>query len=141
MSLNSCIFDKIIIDLSMKINVVANVLKFISVLLLLVGISSCSQRDARVFISNKTAGRTQLGVYYENVELKNDGEQPAYFVILMSTAYLKNSEIQYIEKGYGDIFPDETKTYTLTFDKLGLNNPDSIVYKITYSQSNINVIK
>jgi hypothetical protein len=125
----------------MKINLVSIAYKFISVLLLLVIFSACSQRDARVFISKNTNSRTAAGIYIENIELKNDGEQPAYFVILMSTAYLNNKEVQYIEKGYGDIFPNETKTYTLTFDKLGLNNPDSIVYRITYSQSNINPIK
>jgi hypothetical protein len=125
----------------MKINLISSVLKFISLLLLISINSACSQKDARVFVLNKTNGRTSSGVYFENVELKNDGEQPAYFVILMSTAYFNNREAQYIEKGYGDIFPDETKTYTLTFDKLGVNTPDSIVYRITYSQSNINPIK
>jgi hypothetical protein len=140
MSLNSCIFDKINNDLYMKTNLILKAFKFISLQLICVIIISCSQRDARVFVSNKTVGRTSTGIYFENIELKNDGEQPAYFVILMSTAYLKNNQVQYIEKGYGDIFPDESKTYTLTFDKLGLNNPDSIIYKITYSQSNINPI-
>ena len=99
MSLNSCIFDKIICDFSMNINFNSIAFKLISVLLIFVFISACSQRDARVFISNKTKGRTVKGYYFEDVELKNDGEQPAYFVILMSTAYLKNNQIQYIEKG------------------------------------------
>ncbi len=111
---------------------------YILILLLLLQISSCTlQKEAFVFVDKKVEGRTSEGYYYLDVVLKNTGEQPAYFVILISQAYLDGNQIQRIEKGYGDIFPNGSKEKRLIFDKLGLSTPDSVSLKITYSPVDI----
>ncbi len=103
---------------------------------------SCSQqKEASVSIVKIEKGRDANQIYYENVELLNDGEQPAYFVILIGKVYNKGSEIQFIEKGYGDIWPQESKTFKMSYDKIAFIPPDSIIYRITYSQSDINPVK
>lgn len=40
-----------------------------------------------------------------DVSIKNTGEQPAYFVILIAQAFKNGNDIQRVEKGFGDIFP------------------------------------
>ena len=115
--------------------------KIITILLLFILISCSIQKDAHVLIEKINKGKNTQGHYYEEVFLVNDGEQPAYFVILIGKAYKNGNELQRIEKGYGDIWPQESKSYTLTYNNLGFSEPDSITYQITYSQGNINPVK
>jgi len=108
----------------------------ILIILSILLIFSCTKlKDANLEITNKTIGRDEKNLYYEILEVTNNGEQPAYFVILIGKAFLSGNLIQTLEKSYGDIFPNQKKELKFTYDKLGLKNPDSIVYQITYSQS------
>jgi hypothetical protein len=95
------------------------------------------QKEAFVFVDKKVEGRTTDGYYFLDVTVKNTGEQPAYFVILISQAYLDGKEVQRIEKGYGDIFPGGAKENRLIYNNLGASDPDSVSLKITYSPINI----
>jgi hypothetical protein len=106
------------------------------VLILIISVSCTLQKEAFVFVDNRESGRTGTGEYYLDVTVKNTGEQPAYFVILISEAYLNGNMIQRIEKGYGDIFPGASKKMRMTYDKLGLSEPDSVSLQITYSPFN-----
>lgn len=109
-------------------------MKYAFILLALVVISACTlQKEAFIFIESKSEGRTFEGTYYLDVKLKNSGEQPGYFVILIAQAYKDGNDVQRIEKGYGDIFPGATKEMRLIFDRVGVINPDSVSLKITYS--------
>lgn len=104
------------------------------ILLFLTVLPFCSlQKEAFVFIDKKTEGRTSEGLYYLDITIKNTGEQPAYFVILIAQAYFNQKEVQRIEKAYGDIFPNGNKQQRLIFENLGINEPDSVIFKITYS--------
>ncbi len=114
----------------------------IIILLLFVSLFACStNKDAKLSISKIEKNRTSEGVYYENIELINTGEVPALFVILIGKAYFKGQEIQSVEKGFGDIYPNEKKTYPMAYHNLGKSEPDSVVYRITYSQSDGNPIR
>lgn len=114
----------------------------LSLIVFLISLFGCStNRDAKLSIIKIDKQRTSEGVYYENVEIKNSGEVPALFVILIGKAYLKGQEIQSVEKGYGDIYPNETKSFPIAYHNLGKNDPDSIVYRMTYSQSDSNPIR
>ncbi len=66
--------------------------------ILLLFFSCTVLKDARVLITNKSDGRDAQNKYYWNVELKNEGEKPAYFVILIISCW-KNGSI--IEKKNG----------------------------------------
>lgn len=95
---------------------------------------SCTvQSDAFVFVEKKIEGRTEEGFYFVDVTIKNTGEQPAYFVILISEAYKNGKAAQRIEQGYGDIFPNSSKQKRIIFSQLGIEKPDSINLRITYS--------
>jgi len=108
----------------------------ILIILSILLIFSCTKlKDANLEITSKSSGRDDKNFYFEVVEITNNGEQPAYFVILIGKAFLSGNLIQTLEKSYGDIFPNQKKELKFTYDKLGLKNPDSIVYQITYSQS------
>jgi len=114
----------------------------ILILLLFVSLFACTtNKDAKLSISKIEKNRTSEGVYYENIELINTGEVPALFVILIGKAYFKGQEIQSVEKGYGDIYPSEKKTFPMSYHNLGKSDPDSVVYRITYSQSDSNPIR
>lgn len=114
----------------------------LSLIIFFISLFACStNRDAKLSITKIEKQRTSEGVYFENVEITNSGEVPALFVILIGKAYLKGQEIQSIEKGYGDIYPNETKRFPIAYHNLGRNEPDSIVYKMTYSQSDSNPIR
>ncbi len=109
-------------------------MKYAFITLLLVLSSACTlQKEAFIFIDGKSAGRTNDGLYYLDVKVKNSGEQPGYFVILIAQAYQKGQEVQRIEKGYGDVFPNATKEMRLIFDRIGVTEPDSVSLNITYS--------
>ena len=109
-------------------------MKFAYFIIFVIVLSACTrQKDAFVFIESKTEGRTQEGFYYLDVKVKNSGEQPAYFVILISQAYKGGKDLQRIEKGYGDIFPKATKEMRIVFDRIGIVEPDSVSMQITYS--------
>ncbi len=108
----------------------------ILLILLVILLSNCTRlADANLQITNKVTGRDEKNQYYEIVEITNKGEQPAYFVILIGKAYLGGKLIQNVERSYGDIFPAQKREYKLVYNLLGLNQPDSIIYNITYSQS------
>jgi hypothetical protein len=114
----------------------------ILILILLMSLFACSSnKDAKLSINKIEKKRTTEGVYYENVDIINTGEVPALFVILIGKAYWQGKELQTVEKGYGDIYPGETKTFPIAYHNLGKNDPDSIIYRITYSQSDNNPIR
>jgi len=114
----------------------------IIILILFATLFACStNRDAKLSISKIDKNRTIEGIYFEDVEITNSGEVPALFVILIGRAYIKGQEIQTVEKGFGDIYPNEKKTYSMAYHNLGKSDPDSIVYRITYSQSDSNPIR
>lgn len=114
----------------------------IIILILLFSFLACNtSKDAKLSISKIEKKRTAEGIYYENVDIINTGEVPALFVILIGKAYQMGREVQAVEKGYGDIYPGETKTFPIAYHNLGKNDPDSIVYRITYSQSDSNPIR
>ena len=114
----------------------------IIIILFFLSLFACStNKDAKLSVNKIEKNRTAEGVYFENVELINTGEVPALFVILIGKAYYKGQEIQTVEKGYGDIYPNETKSFPMAYHYLGKNEPDSVVYRITYSQSDNNPIR
>ncbi|MFA5511632.1 MAG: hypothetical protein WC313_04205 [Candidatus Kapaibacterium sp.] len=108
-------------------------LRLIFTALIIIMCSCTLQKEAFVFIKSKTPGRTQEGLYYMDVSIKNTGEQPAYFVILIAQAFKNGNDIQRVEKGFGDIFPNAEKEMRVTFDRIGFTEPDSVTMKITYS--------
>jgi hypothetical protein len=104
--------------------------------LLAFGLLSCTlQTEPKVIISERLEGRTADNKYYADISLKNEGEQPAYFVILISLAYQKGKEIERKENAYGDIFNGVVKKNRVIFANIGFENPDSVIFKITYSLS------
>lgn len=113
-------------------------MKYLLILMMILIFGSCTlQKEAFVFVDSKKEGRTLEGFYFLDVRVKNSGEQPAYYVILISQVFLKGKEIQRIEKGYGDLFPGSAKEMRLIFEKLGNSDPDSVGLKLTYSPFNI----
>lgn len=109
--------------------------KFILIILLFASTACSTNKEANLKVNKIEKMRTELGVYYENVELINTGEIPALFVILIGKAYYKGVEVETVEKGFGDLYPNEKKSYPMTYSNLGRSEPDSVVYRITYSQS------
>lgn len=110
--------------------------KLIYLFIIIILICSCEpKQDPKIIVSKKTFGFAESGHYFADVTLKNVGEIPAYFVILIATAYTDGNEIQRVERGYGDIFPNGEKSYRLIFDRFRLNPPDTINLEITFSHS------
>ncbi len=110
--------------------------KLIYLFIIIIFIYSCEpKKDPKVIVSGKSFGFTESGHYFADVTLKNLGEIPAYFVILIATAYSGEKEIQRIERGYGDIFPSSTKSNRLIFEKYRLTTPDTVNFEITFSHS------
>lgn len=109
-------------------------MKYFAFVIVILSVFACTlQKEAFIFIDSQTSGRTPDGVYFLDVVIKNTGEQPGYFVILIAQAYKEGKDLQRIEKAYGDIFPNASKQQRLLFDRIGLSEPDSVSLKITYS--------
>ncbi|MBX3044221.1 MAG: hypothetical protein KIT33_03905 [Candidatus Kapabacteria bacterium] len=109
-------------------------MKYTALLILIMVLVSCTrQKDAFIFIDQKVEGRTAEGLYFLDVTVKNTGEQPAYFVILIAHAYKDGKDLQRLEKGYGDIFPGGSKEMRIIFDRVGILQPDSVALSLTYS--------
>jgi hypothetical protein len=110
--------------------------KLIYLFIIIIFIYSCEpKKDPKVIVSEKSFGFSESGHYFADVTLKNVGEIPAYFVILIASAHSGEKEIQRIERGYGDIFPNSTKSNRLIFDKYRLSTPDTVKFEITFSHS------
>jgi hypothetical protein len=98
---------------------------------------ACSTQDPpKVIVESKKQGFSN-GFYYD-ITLKNVGEQPAYFVVLVARALDdQNKQMEQIEQSYGDLFPDESDSKRITF-KYVISQPDSldidIVYQLTMDQ-------
>ena len=112
--------------------------KLTVILVMLISFFSCTVlKDARVVITNKSEGRDAQNKYYWNVELKNEGEKPAYFVILIISCWKNGSVIEKKEWAYGDLFPNQKIENKIIMDKVGYDNPDSTNFKITYTATDI----
>lgn len=110
--------------------------KIIIILFAFIFIACETQDPPKVVVDSKKQGYDN-GFYYD-ITLKNVGEQPAYFVILIARGLdEQDNEMQRIEKSYGDLFPDESDTKRITFNKVA-SQPDSvdidIVYQLTMDQ-------
>lgn len=105
--------------------------KILTIMLLIFIIVSCEvQKPPKVIVTSKSSGFSTN--YYFDIELKNVGEQPAYFVIIIASALNSNNEvIQTVEKAYGDLFPDESESKRLIFSKI-YREPDSLDIDITF---------
>ncbi len=111
---------------------------FFSFILLITILFSCTVlNDARVVITNKNDGRDPQNKYFWDVELKNEGEKPAYFVILIITCWKNGNELERKEWAYGDIFPNQKAENRIMMNKVGYDNPDSTTFKITYTATDI----
>lgn len=106
-------------------------MKYLILFMLLVTFIGCEvQSPPKVIVTSKISG-FDANIYYD-IELKNVGEQPAYFVLLIATALNSaNQPIQTIEKSYGDLFPDESLSQRVSFNKV-FSQPDSIAIEIAY---------
>jgi hypothetical protein len=110
--------------------------KLIYIFIIILIICSCEpKKDPKVIVSEKKFGFVESGHYFADVTLKNVGGIPAYFVILIATAYTGGNEIQRVERGYGDLFPNGEKSFRIIFDKYRLNPPDTVNFEITFSHS------
>jgi hypothetical protein len=104
--------------------------KFIIILLAFLVLSCETQDPPRVVVESKKQGYDN-GFYYD-ITLKNTGEQPAYFVVLIATALSQdNVEMQRVERSFGDLFPDESEEKRFLFNKV-VSQPDSIDIDITF---------
>ncbi len=110
-------------------------------LILAIFIGCSTKKDALLSISKIEKKRDIDGTYYQDVSINNRGEMPALFVILIGNAYSNGKIIQTVEKGFGDIYPNETKTFPLFYQYVGHLDPDSVNYSITYSQSDNSPIR
>lgn len=94
---------------------------------------SCEvQKQAKVIVVQKEVSRGSGGIIYLDLTLKNEGERPAYFVVVNVKAIIDNQTKEYKEKGFGDIFPGEDKTQRLTFTDLHAQIPDDFDIEIVY---------
>lgn len=111
-------------------------LKILYIWFLLFGIllfTSCEvDEQAKVVVTEKTTGYEQGGVIYIDVTLKNTGEQPAYFTVINVSALIDGNEMEYKEKAFGDIWPQEEKTERVKFNKLGGVMPDDFYIEIVF---------
>lgn len=113
--------------------------KIILLFATLFALLSCEvDEDAKVVVINKSFGYEQGGIVFYDITLKNEGEQPAYFVVINVSAIIEGKEAEYREKAYGDIFPDEEKTERVRFTTLGGVIPDDIRIEIVFQNYNIN---
>lgn len=115
--------------------------RLIFLLLVIVFISCDVLKEANVRISNVAKSHDSNGIYFERVTLKNYGEQPAYFVILIGKAYKNGNIIQQVDKSFGDIFPNDSTTYDLYYDKFKYTELDSVSYQISYSPSSAMIVR
>lgn len=101
-----------------------------AILLFLITVSCEMQKPPKVIVNSKSSGFSTN--FYFDIELKNVGEQPAYFVVMIATALnSENQIIQTVEKSYGDLFPDEAVSKRLNFNQV-FREPDSLDIDITY---------
>ncbi len=119
-----------------KLNAIMKKILSLAILILL-AISCTVLSDPRVVISKKSDGRDGSDKYFWKVELKNEGEKPAYFVILILTAWKSGKEIERKEYAYGDIFPNQFAEETIILNKVGFETPDSTTFKITYTATDL----
>lgn len=109
----------------------------IAVFLSINAITGCqTQSNPKVTLISKQNGRGLNGIFYSILTIKNEGEQPAYFVIALVHAKKNGQEIGYKEKGFGDLFPNETKSDTVFFNNFGFIDPDTLQVNFTYQMSN-----
>ena len=112
--------------------------KILIVISLIAVLISCTVlSDPRIVITKKSDGRDASDKYFWKVELKNEGEKPAYFVILILTAWKNGKEIERKEWAYGDIFPNQIAEETIILNKVGFETPDSTTFKITYTSTDL----
>lgn len=103
-------------------------------------LSSCIDEPlAHVYISERNDGFNIDDNYYSELTLKNDGDVPAYFVIVYADALRGGLRIDYKEREFGDIFPGGTLTQRITFD-LKNTVPDSIYFEISWNNGKLNAI-
>ncbi len=100
-------------------------------------LTSCERdQDAVLVITER---RFELKNYEEGVfyfTVQNQGEQPAFNVIVMAEAFKNDETIGYEEKGVGNLFEDESHSDTLHFHNFGYVNPDTVRVMMTYTPYN-----
>ncbi len=89
-----------------------------------------------VLLMSEKEGRTGDGLVFLDVTIKNKGDTPAYFVIVMARALENGEEIAYKEMEFGDLLPDAEKTDRLTFSNAGYITPDDFKIDISYLREN-----
>ena len=111
--------------------------KKINILIIFIALiaTACSvDSDPKLVVLSKESGRSTSGEIYLDLEVKNKGEKPAYFVVAMVQALDEaGQEVAYREKGMGDIFPEEQKSERLEFPQLGGVMPNEFKIEMSYN--------
>lgn len=92
-----------------------------------------TQEPANVRVEQKTLGRDDSGIFMATLKLKNHGEQPAGFVMVIAEPVLQGNKIDRIEFSAGDIYPGKTKTIAIKFPAIGSIVPDDVFIEVVYN--------
>lgn len=109
--------------------------KYILLIILVSVLFGCdSDKREHVFVKSKEIGSIDGRATYVTVTLANDGDLPAYFVLLHIKIMLDGKEIKKIDYEFGDIFPGGQVTETIEFEGLMYKPDYKLELNLTYTR-------
>ncbi len=108
------------------------IIKHIALVFALILLACSADRAARVVVTGKVEGRTEDGILYLDITIKNKGDLRAEYIIVQVSALKDGEEIDYREREFNDLNPGGTDSGRITFPDLKNIQPDDFIINITY---------
>ncbi len=109
--------------------------KHIAFVFILILLACSAEHTAKVVVISKQEGRTDEGILYLDITIKNEGDIRAEYIIVQVTAMKDSQKVDYREREFNDLNPGGTDTGRITFPDLMNTQPDDYKINITYVQA------